>query len=92
MDAMKSCLFQGLEELLKLVISETAQVLDASASGDGITADELEKAADALQETVESVVPAGLAESHPLVVTATDLGTSLRKKCILIQVIALHAV
>ena len=74
------------------MIAEAAQALDASASGDGTTAEELERAADELQETVESVVPAGLAESHSLVVTASELGTSLRNKCILIQVSALHAI
>ena len=68
------------------------RALDASDNGDGITADELKMAANELQETVESVVLAGLAESHPLVVTATALGTSLRNKRILIQVSALHAI
>ena len=78
--------------MVKIAIAEAKLLLDSSASGYRMTSDELERAADELQETVESVVIDGLAESHPLVVTATELGTSLRDKRILIQVSALHAV
>ena len=92
MDAMKSCLFQDLASKLQSVMDQAKEALDASGNADGTTADKLKRVADELQETVESVVPAGLAESHPLVVTATELGTSLRDKCILIQVSALHAI
>ena len=66
------------------------RALDASDNGDGITADELKMAANELQETVESVVIDGLAESHPRVVTATELGTSLRSQGSRIKVSALH--
>ena len=73
-------------------MDKAKEALDASHNSDGITAEELKSAADDLHKTVESVVPAGLAASHPLVAKATKLGTSLRDKCSLIQVSALHAI
>ena len=77
-DAMKSCLFQAFENSLGSAIKKAKQVLDPSTNGDVITADELASAADELHETIESVVSAGLAKSHPLVVEATELDKSLR--------------
>ena len=76
-NAVKSCLFQGLESNLELAMGKANKALDASDNGDAITADELELAADELQKTVESVVFDGLGKSHPLVVKATELDTSL---------------
>ena len=43
-----------------------------------MTSDELERAADELHKTVESVASAGLGKSHPLVKKATELEKSLR--------------
>ena len=59
-------------------IQKANQVLGASASGSGVTADELESAADELHKTIESAVSVGLAKSHPLVVEATEMNKSLR--------------
>ena len=78
-----------MEGKVNLAIAKANRALDPSDKGNQLTANELESAADELWKTVKS---AGLAESHPLVVTATDLGTSLRNKCSLIQVSALHAI
>ena len=59
-------------------IQKANQVLGASASGSGVTADELESAADELHKTIESAVSAGLEKSHALVAEATELEKSLR--------------
>ena len=73
-------------------IEKANQTLDASDKGDRLTADELEIAADELQDTVESVVSAGFMESHSLVAKATELIKSLRDKGIKIKVSAVHVV
>ena len=54
-------------------IQKANQVLDASANGDAIPADVLQRAADELHKTVESVASAGLSPSHPLAKEATQL-------------------
>ena len=77
---------------MKLAIAEAKPLLDASASGNGMTSDELERAADDVHATMESVVSAGLAKSHPLVKEATQLKQSLRKKGSSIKVSPLHVV
>ena len=69
-------------------IKTAKQVLDARASGDATTADELESAADELHKTIESVVSAGLAKSHPLVVEATELDNLLRGKVSAVHICA----
>ena len=73
-------------------IKKANQVLDASASGNGITADELEIAADELQKAIESVVSAGLPKSHALVAESTELCKSLRDESSKTKVSALHVV
>ena len=65
---------------MKLAIAEAKPLLDASASGNRMTSDELQRAADDVHEAMESVVSAGLGESHPLVKEADQLKKSLRDK------------
>ena len=72
--------FQEMESLLGSAIQKANQVLDASANGDAIPADVLQRAADELHKTVESVASAGLGESHPLAQEAAQLRKSLRNK------------
>ena len=91
-DTMEPCFFEGWESSLGSAIEEANQVLDARASGNGITADELESAANDLQKTVKSVVSDGLAESHPRVVKATELHKSLCDMATEMTVSALHVV
>ena len=62
---------------MKSAITEANQALDLSDNGDGITADELESAADWLHKSMESVVSGGLVTSHPLVAEATKVYISL---------------
>ena len=69
-----------MERRLISAIQKAKQVLDASDNGDAIPVDVLQRAADKLKQTVESVVYAGLAKSHALVVKAIKLGKSLRNK------------
>ena len=88
---MQSCLFQALESLGS-AIQKANQVLGASASGSGVTADELESAADELHKTIESVVSAGLAKSHALYAKTTELGKSLREQATEIKVSAVCVV
>ena len=73
-------------------IKTAKQVLDARASGDAMTADELASAADELHKTIESAVSAGLAKSHPLVTEATALEKSLRDEGSKMKVSAVHVV
>ena len=80
-------------------IKKANQVFNASASGNGITADELESAADELesaadelQKTVESVASASLSEPHPLVIKANKLNTLLRGRATATKVSAVHVV
>ena len=54
--------------------------LDPSDNGEITTPDDLESLADKLQKTIESVVSAGLAKSHPHVAKATELDKALRDK------------
>ena len=71
------------------------QALDPSDKANGLTAAEVETAADELQKTVESVRSAGLSTSHPLVASAakaSELSKSLRDKGTKIKVSALHVV
>ena len=63
---------------MKSAIAEAKPLLDASASGNGMTSNQLERAADELKATIKSVVSAGLGESHPLVKEAAQLKQSLR--------------
>ena len=70
----KSNPFQALDNSLK----SANQALVLSDNGDGITADELESAADELQKSMESVVSGGLARSFSLVAEATKVDKSLR--------------
>ena len=63
---------------MKSAIAEAKPLLDSSASGNGMTSDELERAADDVHEAMESVVSAGLGKSHPLVKKATELEKTLR--------------
>ena len=69
-------------------IKKANQVLDASVNGNGITADELEIAADELQKAIESVVSAGLPRSHALVAESTELDNLLRGKVSAVNVCA----
>ena len=84
--------FQDMESLLGSAIQKANQVLDASANGDAIPADVLQRAADELHKTVESVASAGLGKSHPLAQEAAQLRKSLRNKGSRIKVSALHVV
>ena len=77
-DAMKWCLFQSLESSLESAMEQANQALNLGDKGSRLMADELEVAADELQKSLESVVSAGLAKSHPLVTKATELRKSLR--------------
>ena len=86
---MDPYLFQALESTLGSAIKKANHVLDASVSGNGTTADELESAADELHKTTESVLSVGLGKSHPLVAEATELGNSLRSKVSAVYVCAL---
>ena len=70
-------IFQVSQRELRLAIAKANRALDPSDNGDAITADELQRAADELQKTVESVVSAGLPKSNPLVVKTTNLSTVL---------------
>ena len=63
--------------LLLNMIDETDESIGY---GDGITADELESAADELQKSMASVVSGGLSKSHPLVAEATKVHKSLRDR------------
>ena len=87
---MKSCLFQALESRLGSAIQKANQVVDASANSDVMTSAELERAADDVHATMESVVSAGLGKSHPLVKKATELKRSLRDEGSKIKVSAAH--
>ena len=82
--------FQALESKLQLAIANANQVLDSSDKADGVTADELQSAADELQKTIESVVSGGLPKAHPLVIEATNLGNSLHNE--VIKRVALYVV
>ena len=62
--------------------------LNLGDKGSRLTADELEVVADELQKSLESVMCAGLAKSHPLVAEATVSFHSLRDKAIAIRVSA----
>ena len=73
-----------------MAIAKANQTLDPSGNGNAITADVLQRAADELQKTVESVVSAGLPKSHPLVMEATKLGKGLRDKGTKTKVIAVY--
>ena len=86
---MEPYLFQALESTLRSAIKKANQVLDASVSGKGTTADELESTVDELHKAIESVVSVGLGKSHPLVAKATELGNSLRSKVSAVYVCAL---
>ena len=80
---MNSYLFQDLKSSLGSAIEKANQTLDASDKGDQLTSDDLERAAYALQKTVESVVSAELSKSYnlyQLVAEATELCKSLRNK------------
>ena len=66
--------------------------LDASDNGDGITAEELRRAANELKKTVQSVKSAGLPKSHPVVIKATKLDKSIREKATKTKVSAAHVV
>ena len=77
---------------MKLAIAEAKLLLDASASANRMTSDELQRAADDVHEAMESVVSAGLGESHPLVKEASQLKKSLRDKGYQRQVSAVRAV
>ena len=89
---IKSYLFQALEDRVKLAIAEARQALDASDKGDGITSDELERAADDVHATMEAVRSVGLSKSHPLVKEATQLDKTLRNKVTKTKVSAVHVV
>ena len=88
----QSCLCQALERKVKLAIAEAKPLLDASASGNGMTCNQLERAADELKATIESVLSAGLGESHSLVKEATQLDKTLRNKVTKTKVSAVHVV
>ena len=77
---------------MKSIITKGNKALDLSDNGDGITADELESAADWLQKSMESVVSGGLSESHPLVAEATKVGKSLRDRVTKTKVSAVDVV
>ena len=62
---------------MQSAIAEAKQALDLSDNGDGITADELESAADELQKNLESAVSGGLWRAHTLVAEATKVYISL---------------
>ena len=61
---------------MKSAIAEAKPLLDAS--GNRMTSDELESAANELKASIMSVASAGLSTSHPLVKEATELDKSLR--------------
>ena len=63
---------------MQSAITEANQALDLSDNGDGITAVELESAADELQKNLESAVSGGLGRAHTLVAEATKVDKSLR--------------
>ena len=73
-------------------IAEANRALDQGENGDGMTADELEVAADELKKTVESVVSAGLAKLHPLAIEASKSDKSFREKAAQIKVSGVHVV
>ena len=77
---------------MKSAIAEAKPLLDSSASGNGMTSDELERAADDVHATMESVVSGGLGKSHPLVKEATALEKSIRDNGSKIKVSAAHVV
>ena len=68
------------------------EALNLGDKGSRLTADELEVAADELQKSLESMMSAGLAKSHPLVAEATELGKSLRDRATAIEVSAVCVV
>ena len=65
---------------MQSAIAKAKKALTLSYNGDGITADELESAADELRKIVQSVVSGGLSKSHPLVSEATKVDTLLRNR------------
>ena len=73
-------MFQALKSRLKSAIAKANQALHLSDNGNGITADELESAADELQKSMELAVSGGLPKSHPLVAEATKLDKPLRDR------------
>ena len=80
------------EKRLGSAMEIAKEALDASDNGDGITADELRRAADKLKSVVKSVKSAGLPKSHPVVIKATKLDKSIREKATKTKVSAAHVV
>ena len=65
---------------MQSAIAKAKQALNLSDNGDGITADELESAADWLRKNMDSLASVGLAKSHPLVAEATKVYKSLHDR------------
>ena len=68
------------------------QALNVGDKADRLTADDLKIMADKLKKSLESMMSAGLAKSHPLVAEATELGKSLRDRATAIEVSAVYVV